>query len=253
MQSRSERLTGGEKDMGINVKGLLGGAARVAAGAALLVAAGSAFAPAHAKKLSALIGNSAGSGDGPGPLLSTYFDLGYGWGSDDVVRLTNPSGANVCAMIYVFDTDQELQEACAVGLSPNKEFSFDVSDSLASNPTYGSFYNYDIAGIIEVISATPNTVTSPYGSTTEGISCDPAVGVSPITGVNAYLEESVVVKSYGDWLPGATVLEFTDDGIIDQTNLNTISSALAVLGSEIGSSGRGICNTDPWGAPDLAS
>jgi hypothetical protein len=239
--------------MGINVKGLLGGAARVAAGAALLVAAGSAFAPAHAKKLSALIGSGQGSVDGPGPLLSTYFDLGYGWGSDDVVRLTNPSGADVCAMIYVFDTDQELQEACAIGLSPNKALSLDVASDLTATPTYGSFYNYDIAGIIEIISATPNTVTSPYGSTTEGISCDPAVGVAPITGVNAYLEESVVVESYGEWLPSAAVLAFTDDGTIDQTNLSTITTALSVLGSEIGSSGRGICLTDPWQAPDLAS
>ena len=225
----------------------------MAAGAALLVAAGSAFAPAHAKKLSSLIGTTTGTGDGPGPLLSTYFDLGYGWGSDDVVRLTNTSGSSVCAMIYVFDTDQELQEACAVGLSANKALSFDVASSLASNPTYGSFYDGDIGGVIEIISATPNTVASPYGSTTEGISCDPAVAVAPITGVNAYLEESVVVESYGDWLQGATVLEFTDDGFIDATNLASITNALNVLGSSIGASGRGICDPGSWTAPNLAS
>src|SRR5580698_8290458 len=121
--------------MNINVKGLLGGAARVAAGAALLVAAGSAIAPAHAlKKRTALISSNTG-GTGPGPLLSTYFDLGYyGYGNDGFVRLTNVSGVNACAFIYVFDTDQELQEACAVGLSPNKELEFDVNANLTSNP-----------------------------------------------------------------------------------------------------------------------
>jgi hypothetical protein len=64
-----------------------------------------------------------------------------------------------------------------------------------------------------------------------------------LTAVNAYLETSVVVESYGFFLPGATVLEFTDDGDPDATNLGTIQNALAVLGSEIGASGKGICYT----------
>jgi hypothetical protein len=238
--------------MAIKFKDMLRGAARAAAGAGLLIAAGSAIAPAHAKKISSLIGSTGGTSDGPGPLLSTYFDLGYVPGNDDIVRLTNPSGSPVCAMIYVFDTNQELQEACAVGLSPNKELAFDVAANLTSTPTYGSFSYGDVAGVIEIISATPNTVTSSYGSITEGIPCDPAVGISPITGVNAYLEESVVVESYGAALPGATVLEFTNDGTIDQNNLNTIESALNVLGSGIGASGSGVCTTIPWSASDSA-
>jgi hypothetical protein len=243
--------------MTIKVRGVLGGAARVACGAAFLITAGSSLAPAHAKKITSLIGSTSDTGDGPGPLLSTYFDLGYDQDTDDIMRLTNPSGSPVCAMIYVFDTDQELQEACAVGLSPNKELSFDVAANLTSSPTYGSFYDDDVAGVIEVISATPNTVTSPYGSATldgtSSIPCDPAVGVSPITGVNAYLEESVVVESYGNPLPGATVLEFTNDGSIDQNNLNGIENGLAFLGSNFGASGRGLCTTLPWAAPGSGS
>jgi hypothetical protein len=125
--------------MNINIKGMLGGAARVAAGAALLVAAGSAMAPAHASKKLALISSNTG-GTGPGPLLSTYFDLGqYAYGNDNTVRLTNVSGVDACAFIYVFDTDQELAEACAVGLSPNKALSFDVRHSLTDNPSFGNF------------------------------------------------------------------------------------------------------------------
>jgi hypothetical protein len=237
----------------VNVKGLLGGAARVAAGAALLVAAGSAIAPAHALKKAALISSNTG-GTGPGPLLSTYFDLGYyGYGNDDVVRLTNVSGVNACAFIYVFDTDQELQEACAVGLSPNKELAFDVSANLTSNPAFGNFYYDDVAGIIEIISGTSNTGSSVFASTTEGITCDPAAAITPLTAVNAYLETSVVVESYGYWLPGATILPFTDDGNPDATNLGVIQNALAVLGSEIGASGKGICTTDPWLVPDTNS
>jgi hypothetical protein len=92
--------------MTIKVRGVLGGAARVACGAAFLITAGSSLAPAHAKKITSLIGSTSGTGDGPGPLLSTYFDLGYNQDTDDIMRLTNPSGSPVCAMIYVFDTDQ---------------------------------------------------------------------------------------------------------------------------------------------------
>jgi hypothetical protein len=237
----------------VNVKGILGGAARVAAGAALLVAAGSAIAPAHALKKAALISSNTG-GTGPGPLLSTYFDLGYyGYGNDDVVRLTNVSGVNACAFIYVFDTDQELQEACAVGLSPNKELSFSVSAGLTNNPAFGDFSNNDVAGIIEIISGTSNTGSSVFASTTEGITCDPAGAITPLTAVNAYLETSVVVESYGYWLPGATVLPFTDDGNPDATNLGVIQNALSVLGSEIGASGKGICYVDPYNMPSTNS
>jgi hypothetical protein len=230
---------------------MLGGAARVAAGAALLVAASSAMAPAHAK-VKALISSNTG-GTGPGPLLSTYFDLGqYAYGNDNVVRLTNVAGVPACAFIYVFDTDQELAEACAVGLSPNKELSFSVANGLTQNPAFGNFFGNDVAGIIEIISGSPNTGSSPFsnpGSGAEAINCDPAAAITPLTAVNAYLETSVVVESYGSWLPGATVLPFTDDGDPDATNLGVIQNALAVLGSDIGSSGKGVCTTDPWTMP----
>ncbi|HUN58852.1 MAG TPA: hypothetical protein VMU41_12120 [Candidatus Binataceae bacterium] len=236
--------------MSINVKGLLGGAARVAAGAALLVAAGSAIAPAHAK-LKAAISSSTG-GTGPGPLLATYFDLGY-WGSGDdgTVRLDNVSGANACAFIYVFDTTQELQESCAVGLSANKDYSFYTS-SLVENPFYAGAFDGGLAGVIEIISGTPNTGTSPFASTTEGITCDPAAAITPITAVNAWISTVTVAEIDGIWWPGTTVLPFTDDGNPDAANLATIQNALGVLGSEIGATGDGVCDPSNWSDPSVS-
>jgi hypothetical protein len=233
--------------MSINVKGLLGGAARVAAGAALLVAAGSAVSPAHAKLKTAI--SSSTGGTGPGPLLATYFDLGYyGGGNDGTVRLDNVSGQNACAFIYVFDTNQELQESCAVGLSPNKDFSFYTS-SLVENPFYeGAFYN-GLAGVIEIISGTPNTGTSPFASTTEGITCDPAAAITPLTAVNAWISTVTIAVIYDIPIASATVLPFTDDGQPDASNLATIQTALGVLGSEIGSSGDGVCTPAYWSDP----
>jgi hypothetical protein len=223
---------------------LLGGAARVAAGAALLVAAGSAIAPAHAK-LKAAISSTTG-GTGPGPLLSTYFDIGdVGSYTDGVIRLTNVSGEPACAFIYVFDTNQELQESCALGLSPNKDSSFYIS-GLVGNPFYAGGFDYGLQGIVEIISGSPNSGTSPFASTTDGITCDPAATISPLTAVNAWITQVSVAEIYDYWLPTTTVLHFTDDGEPDATNLSTIQNALAVLGSEIGASGDGVCAIDPY-------
>jgi hypothetical protein len=230
--------------MSINVKGLLGGAARVAAGAALLVAAGAAIAPAHARLASSISSNTGGTG--PGPLLSTYFDIGdVGSYTDGVIHLTNVSGVNACAFIYVFDTNQELQESCALGLTPNKDSAFYIS-GLVGNPFYAGGFDYGLQGIVEIISGTANTGTSPFASTSDGVHCDPAATITPLTAVNAWITQVSVAEIYGIWLPGTTVLPFTDDGTPDATNLATIQNALAVLGSEIGASGDGVCYVNPW-------
>lgn len=118
-------------------------------GAALLVAAGSAVAPAHAR-LNAEISSSTG-GTGPGPLLATYLDLGYyGGGDDGTVRLTNVSSSKACAFVYVFDGNQQLQESCAVGLSPNKNYAF-LTSSLVENPFYEGAFDNGLMGVIEII------------------------------------------------------------------------------------------------------
>ncbi|MGH8337719.1 MAG: hypothetical protein ACRETL_13060, partial [Gammaproteobacteria bacterium] len=237
--------------MSINVKGLLGGAARVAAGAALLVAAGAVVSPAHAKLKSAIVSSTGGTG--PGPLLSTYFDIGYyGTYGDGTVRLNNVSGQNVCAFIYVFDSYQELQESCAVGLSANKNYSFYTS-ALVGNPFYAGAFTGELDGVIEIISGTPNTGSSPFASTTEGISCDPAATITPLTAVNAWISTVTVAEIDGVWIPSSTVLPFTDDGQPDAANLATIQNALGVLGSELGSSGDGVCDpSTQWQTPALS-
>jgi hypothetical protein len=233
--------------MGINVKGMLGGAARVAAGAALLVAAGSAMSPAHASKHTALINSSPG-GTGPGPLLATYFDLGtWAYPTDGTVRLDNVSGESACAFIYVFDSDQELQESCAVGLSANKDYSFQTS-SLVGNPFSNGAFTSSYTGVIEIISGAPNTGTSVFASTTEGINCDPAAAITPVTAINAWISTISFAEAGGLWEPSTTVLAFTDDGEPDAANLATIQNALGVLGSPIGASGDGVCDPS-WYEP----
>jgi hypothetical protein len=204
------------------------------------------MAPAHAARRASLISSTTG-GTGPGPLLATYFDLGwYGSGTDGTVRLDNVSGSPACAFIYVFDTNQELQESCAVGLSPNKDFNFPTTN-LVYNPFFAGAFDNGLDGIIEIISGSPNTGSSVFASSNEGINCDPAAAITPLTAVNAWISTVTVVYDYGLPVYGATVLPFTDDGEPDATNLGTIQQALVVLGSDIGASGDGVC--DPFYKP----
>ncbi len=234
--------------MNINVKGMLGGAARVAAGAALLVAAGSSIAPAHAAKKAVSLISASSGGSGDGPLLADYFDLDSVTGDGDtIIRLANISGSPECALIYVFDTNQQLQEACSVGLSPNKELALSTEYELVSNPAFSSAFEYGYAGLIEVVSAEPVTSvsSSPFASDYEGIACDPSQTVVPITAIEAWSESVVSIFEYDSdyYATSAAVTPFTNGGDPDAANLTALQGAITFLGSELGSSGDGICST----------
>ena len=182
-------------------------------------------------------------------MLATYFDISgpTGIGGDTIIRLANISGSPECALIYVFDTDQELQEACSVGLSPNKELALSTEWELADNPAFANAFSYGLDGLIEVVSAEPVTSnsSSPFASSNEGINCDPSQTVLPITAVEAWSESVIALDVYGSPLTGAAVAPFTNGGDPDAANLSALQNAITFLGSELGSSGDGICSTTP--------
>jgi|SRR5271168_1448977 len=68
----------------------------------------------------------------PGTLLDTYFDIPVG---DNVVRLINPmsSSTNLCAMTYVFNSEEVMGECCGCPLSPPKPLSFSVDSNLTAD------------------------------------------------------------------------------------------------------------------------
>jgi hypothetical protein len=70
---------------------------------------------------------------------------------DATVRLTNPgtSGGNLCAAIYVFDSNQELSECCSCFLSPDGLRTLSVNADLTSNPLTGVTLN---TGVIKIVS-----------------------------------------------------------------------------------------------------
>lgn len=105
-----------------------------------------------------------GEGNPPcsGTFLNGYYDTaeppaqnGSGAG-DNILRLNNPTRANgtLCAMIYVFNDDEEMGACCGCPLSPDKLLSLSVQQNLTSNWVISP--GITDAGIIDIISATPD-------------------------------------------------------------------------------------------------
>ncbi len=89
---------------------------------------------------------------------------------DNTVRMVNPTFhvnairipgdtlsqvGGLCAMIYVFDDDQEPIECCGCPISNDGVITLSVEDDLTSNPLTGPPFAHT-HGVIEVVSADPN-------------------------------------------------------------------------------------------------
>ncbi len=155
---------------------------------------------------------------------------------DNILRLVNPNGSSnpflaggiehpVCAMIYVFDDDEEMGECCGCLLSSNKLATFSVKENLTSNwglqggPEGGAHGN----GSIAIVAAGPN---GPGGT----ISCDPTnVPGYPVVPENNLLgsitHNSVVAPDAG----GLTEVGLFDNGGGDPTNLTYLQTQCGAL------------------------
>ena len=167
----------------------------------------------------------AGPVSAPSTLSSTtYFDTSHG---DETVRLVNPTSNPVlCAMIYVFDSDEELQECCGCPVSTNGFHSLSTKLNLTSNPAYSAFDQ----GEIEIVSSVPNVA---------GI-CDPGAGVNPTPTVLAWaVHEEALVESSST--VATSVKEFLSAGsTIDEVNLVTTLEPFCAILQGL-PSGHGIC------------
>jgi len=149
-------------------KGLL------AVGALALVATS---LPANAASLrrAGTTGANANSGNG-GPtgnyLFTWYATLDDGGNGDNLLRLVDPNGCSngfgisngactsevdQCAMIYVFDDDQEMGACCGCPLTPNELRLFSVRAELANN--FQAQTPLSGAGVIVVVGSAINAPT----------------------------------------------------------------------------------------------
>jgi hypothetical protein len=89
-------------------------------------------------------------------LIVNYFNranaLQYGF--DSTIRLINPglTGGDLCAMIYVFDSSQELNECCGCSISADGLLTLSLVNDLTADTLTGKQL---VAGVIEIVSSDP--------------------------------------------------------------------------------------------------
>ena len=153
-----------------------------------------------------------------------YFSNNAAPAPDATVRIDNPglTYGNLCAMIYVFDADQQLSECCGCVETHNGLRTLSVRANLTSNPLTGVVSRN---GVIKIVSAAVNN--SP---------CDPTSNVSPKANLRAWVTH--VQNAVGTAYP-ITETESSDStlGATELANLQAQSAFVNILGS-----GHGICS-----------
>ncbi|HLW70281.1 MAG TPA: hypothetical protein VKS22_06640 [Candidatus Binataceae bacterium] len=69
--------------------------------------------------------------------VNYYSNAGSTTDPDGTVRIVNPSGSSLCALIYVTDEDQELRECCGCNVTDRGTRILSVDTDLTSNPANG--------------------------------------------------------------------------------------------------------------------
>jgi hypothetical protein len=88
-----------------------------------------------------------------------YYSNANTTGAEDAtVRVINPGttslsstqAADLCALIYVFDANQEMSECCGCFVSANALLTLSVNNNLTSNPLLGTLLH---TGVIKIVSS----------------------------------------------------------------------------------------------------
>ena len=153
-----------------------------------------------------------------------YFSNNVAGAPDATVRIDNPglTYGNLCAMIYVFDADQQLSECCGCVETHNGLRTLSVKTNLTSNPLTGVVSK---TGVIKVVSAAVNN--SP---------CDPTANVAPKANLRVWATH--IQNPVGSAYP-VTETE-SSDSILGATELANLQAQCAFVG--ILGSGQGICS-----------
>jgi hypothetical protein len=157
-----------------------------------------------------------------------YFANNVSGAPDQTVRIDNPGTdgtANLCAMIYVFQDDQQLAECCGCITTANGLRTLSVGKDLTNNPLTG-ISTKPVDGVIKIVSAAVND--SP---------CDPTSNVTPTQTLRAWGSHNQ--NKVGTAYP-VTETEFTDATLSAEElgfNLEEQCSFVQRLGS-----GKGVCS-----------
>jgi hypothetical protein len=197
------------------------------------------------------------------PSRAGYGGAGQSGGAgDNTVRIVNTTAANgtLCADIYVFDDFEELQTCCACPVTPDGLRTLSTVNDLTFH--FGVNLANLNAGVVEVISSTPNfcagsatplatNCTSSIPGGTNGV-CSPTgapgdpfhrgVAIVPTAGLRAWITHDELLQPGaiigGKAVQSASVEEFADSPL-DSTHLSKLQSRCAFLIQN--GSGQGIC------------
>jgi hypothetical protein len=156
--------------------------------------------------------------------VNYFSNNGVGTAPAATVRIDNPglTYGNLCAMVYVFDADQQLTECCGCVETHNGLRTLNVRTDLTSNPLTGVL---STNGVIKIVSAAVNN--SP---------CDPTSNVKPTANLRAWVTH--IQNPVGAAWP-ITETESSDStlGATELANLQAQCAFVNILGS-----GHGICS-----------
>jgi len=166
--------------------------------------------------------------------INYFANNGVAGAPDATVRIDNPGSAieatgtvssdvYLCAMIYVFDNDQQLSECCGCLVTPDGLRTLSVGHNLTNNPLTGVVSSN---GVIKILSAFPNN--SP---------CNPGAPMDPEPALRAWA--SHIQNKVGTAYP-ETETAFTDATLSETEfvfNLEEQCSFVQRLGS-----GHGVCS-----------
>jgi hypothetical protein len=209
------------------------------------------------------------TGAKPGPVLFTDYTTGVvdepiypgttASAGDTVIRLVNPNGSanpgivggtehTVCAMIYVFDDEQEMNACCGCPISSAGLLTLSLEDDLLSNLIVGGNPRAGFDGVVEIIAAAPNgcgSLACTYG-------CDPTLNPGYTVTPDNNLLGSRVINISNEGYPTfgpASLLEtpLHDDASGDAGNLTYVQAECGALVGN-GSYG-GICYCPSFDRP----
>lgn len=174
---------------------LAGATVTMAIGGLMTAAASPAFAATSLRKAAQSAKPAAPElSQNPGAVLYGYFDFaeptqdnGTGNGMN-VMRLINTTSQDLCALIYVFDDDEELGECCGCPLSANELKSFGIGSFRVMGPdprrVIGIIDNLTANwreasgdpenGVVAVVAATAEAPCSNNGSSSNNSTPNPA-------------------------------------------------------------------------------
>ena len=223
----------------------------LSAASCLIVLLAAVASNAASLRLGSVGKSSSVTGPLPGNDLFTWYDTSLG---DNILRLVNPNGCangeigcgtvtNLCAMIYVFDADQEMGECCGIPITPSQMETLSVSAQLTSNWALAGTNNTN--GVIAVVGSGLNDVAADGSCGRPSVACNagcnPTLPAATVGSTNLF--GGILHNQVFNGVTKQTEISLFDNGAGDPIN-NTylVAQCAALIGN---SSGAGACSLLP--------